>query len=217
MDANEMIKAIVDKHEDVYGGDSLYNSAITQMAAIDLSNIDKSDVIGIVERFLYEWGRMGRVLGRIEYLGWQEKVVEIVKVNAENLRRFQKKIIENEDLDDYKVEIVKLYKTLKGITGSIASAKILNLICPNFFPLWDNAIADAVRVELAHIESYRFDKSVKVFSGEDYFRFMVGIKLFMVKHAGIISLLSRQYQQKKLKIVDECFWSLVRRPFYLIF
>lgn len=217
MDANEMIKAIVDKHEDVYGGDSLYNSAITRMAAIDLSNINESDVEVIVERFLYEWGRMGRVLGRIEYLGWQEKVAEIVKANAENLKRFQKKIIENEDLDDYKIEIVKLYMTFKGITGSIASAKILNLICPNFFPLWDNAIADAVRVELAHIESYGFDKSIEVFSGEDYFRFMVGIKLFMVKHADIISSLSRQYQQKKLRIVDECLWSLARRPFYLIF
>jgi len=217
MDANEMIKAVVDKHEDVYGGDSLYNSAITRMAAIDLSNIDESDVVGIAERFLYEWGGMGRVLGRIKYLGWQEKVAEVVKANAENLKRFQKRIIENEDLDDYKVEIVKLYETFKGITGSIASAKILNLICPNFFPLWDNAIANAIRAELADTESYGFDKSVEILSGEDYFRFMVGIKLFMLKHADIISSLSRQYQQKKLRIVDECLWSLVRRPFYLIF
>lgn len=217
MDANEMIKAVVGKHEDVYGGDSLYNSAITRMAAIDLSNIDESDVVGIVERFLYEWGGMGRVLGRIEYLGWQEKVAEVVKGNAEKLKRFQKRVIENEDLDDYKVEIVKLYEILKGITGPIASAKILSLICPNFFPLWDNAIANAVRAEIADTESYGFDKSVEILSGEDYFRFMVGIKLFMVKHADIISSLSRQYQQKKLRIVDECLWSLVRRPFYLIF
>jgi len=56
MDANEMIKAIVDKHEDVYRGDPLYNHTITRMAAIDLSNISESDVIGIVECFLYEWG-----------------------------------------------------------------------------------------------------------------------------------------------------------------
>ena len=217
MDANEMIKAIVDKHEDVYGGDPLYNNAITRMAAIDLSNINESDVISIVERFLYKWGGMGRVLGRVEYLGWQEKVAEIVKANAENLKRFQKRIIENEELDDYKVEIVRLYETFNGITRSTASAKILNIICPNFFPLWDNAIANAVRVELAHIKSYGFDKSVKVFSGGDYFRFMVGIKFFMVKHADIISSLSRQYHQKKLRIVDECLWSLARRPFYLIF
>jgi hypothetical protein len=217
MDANEIIKAIVDKHEDVYGGDPLYKNTITRMAAIDLSNINESDVISIVERFLYEWGGMQRVLGRIEYLGWQEKVAEIVKANAENLKRFQKRVIENEDLDDYKVEIVRLYETFEGITRPTASAKILNIICPNFFPLWDNRIANAVRVELAHIESYAFDKRVKVFSGEDYFRFMVGIKLFMVKHTDIISSLSRQYQQKKLRIVDECLWSLARRPFYLIF
>lgn len=217
MDANEMIKAIVDKHEDVYGGDPLYDSSITRMAAIDLSNINESDVEVIVQRFLYDWGRMGRVLGRIEYLGWQEKVSETLKANAESLKRFQKRTIENEDLNDYKVEIVELYETLRKITGLVASAKILNLTCPDFFPLWDNRIANAVRVELAHIESYAFDKRVKVFSGEDYFRFMVGIKLFMVKHADIISSLSRQYQQKKMRIVDECLWSLARRPFYLIF
>ena len=217
MDANEMIKAVVDEHANVYGGDPLYNSSITRMAAIDLCNINESDVEVIVERFLYEWGRMGRVLGRIEYAGWQEKVAEIVKTNAENLKRFQKRIIENENLDDYKVEIVRLYETLKGATGPIAGAKILNLTCPEFFPLWDNRIANAVRVELAHMESYRFDKSVEAFSGEDYFRFLVGIKLFMVKHADIISSLSRQYQQRKLRIVDQCLWWLARRPFYLIF
>jgi hypothetical protein len=217
MDANEMIKAVVDKHENIYGGDPLYNSSITRMAAIDLRNINESDVEVIVERFLYEWGKMGRVLGRIERAGWQEEVVEIVKTNAVTLKRFQKRITENENLDDHKVEIVRLYETLKGATGPIASAKILNLTCPDFFPLWDNRIANAVRVELAHIENYRFDKSVKAFSGEDYFRFMVGIKLFMLKHADIISSLSRQYQQRKLRIVDECLWSLARRPFCLTF
>ena len=30
MDANEMIKAIVDKHEDVYGGDPLYKNTNTR-------------------------------------------------------------------------------------------------------------------------------------------------------------------------------------------
>jgi hypothetical protein len=217
MHANEMIKAIVDKHEDVYGGDSLYNNAIARMAAVDLGDITESDVISIVERFLYEWGRMGRVLGRREYSGWQGKVAEIARADANNLKRFQKRTIENEDLDGHKVEIARLYETFRGTTGPIASAKILNLTCPDFFPLWDNAIADAVRVELADTKSHVFDKSVKVFSGEDYFRFMVGIKLFMVKHADMISSLSRQYEQKKLRIVDECLWSLARRPFYLIF
>jgi len=217
MDSNTMIKAIVDKHEAVYRGDRLYNNAVTSMATIDFSNITEADVGDVIERFLYDWGKMGRVLGQEQFLGWQEKVAETIQSNSEILRQFQTRNIENENLNNRKDSIVVLYESFKAITGQIASAKILNLICPDFFPLWDNAIANAIRVELANLQGYGFDKSIEVFSGEDYFRFMEGIKLFISRHSDIISILSTQYQQRKLRIIDECFWWTVRRPFFLIF
>jgi len=217
MDTNTTIRAIVDKHEAVYRGDSPYNNAITDMATIDLANISESDVVDVVERFLYDWGKMGRVLGQERFLDWQGKVTQIIQSNSGMLKQFQNRNIEYENLSNHRHEIAMLYESFKGATGQIASAKILNLICPNFFPLWDNGIANALRVELAHLEGYGFNKSIEVFSGEDYFRFMEGVKLFISRHSDVLSLLSNQYQQRKLRIIDECFWWTVRRPFFLIF
>jgi hypothetical protein len=217
MDTNTAIRAIVDKHEAIYRGDSPYNNAITDMTTIDLANISQSDVVDVVEPFLYDWGKMGRVLGQERFSGWQGKVTNIIRSNSGILKQFQNRNIEYENLSNHRHEIAMLYESFKAATGQIASAKILNLICPNFFPLWDNGIANAVRVELAHLEGCGFDKSIEVFSGADYLRFMEGIKLFISRHSDVLLLLSNQYQQRKLRIIDECFWWIVRRPFFLIF
>ena len=217
MDINTMIKAIVDKHEAVYRGDTLYNKSVMRMSTVDLENISESDVTNVIEPFLYEWGRMGRVLGRREFWDWQEKVAKMVKSNCAILKQFQARNIENENLSNNKDEIIRLYQSFKEATGQIASAKILNLICPDFFPLWDNAIAGGIRVELANLPGYSFDTNIKAFSGQDYFRFTEGIKIFMLRHNDIISQLSNQYQQKKLRIIDECLWWMAGRPFFLIF
>jgi hypothetical protein len=217
MDANNMIKAIVDKHEAVYRGDTLYNTFVTRMSAVDLENISESDITNVIKPFLYEWGRMGRVLGRPEFYDWQENVAKMVKSDYAILKQFQARNIENEDLSNNKDEIIRLYQSFKEVAGQIASAKILNLICPDFFPLWDTAIASGIRVELANLPGYSFDKKIKAFSGHDYFRFTEGIKSFMLRHNDIISQLSSQYQQKKLRIIDECLWWIAGRPFFLIF
>jgi hypothetical protein len=217
MDQNELINVIIDRHEATYKGDGQYKNAIRHMAVINLAEMTETIVGDVVEEFLYNWGRMGRVLGQMQYLGWQSNVAEILKTNSETLKQFQRRNIETENLDNHKTEIVRLYESLKKATGKIASAKILNLICPDFFPLWDNAIADAVRAELAILQGLEFEKNIEAFSGEDYFRFVVGIKLFMTRHDEMISHLSIQNGQKKLRIVDQCFWWMVRRPLSLVF
>ena len=108
MDRDTRIRAIVDKHEAVYRGDSLYNSAITDMATVDLANISESDVVCVVEHFLYDWGKMGRVLGQERFLGRQGKVTQIIKSNSELLRQFQKRNVEYEDLSNHMVFLVKI-------------------------------------------------------------------------------------------------------------
>jgi hypothetical protein len=113
-------------------------------------------------------------------------------------------------------DVVMLYESLEGVVGQIAAAKVLNLVCPDFFPLWDNAIASGMRAELANMTGYSFNASVEAFSGEDYLRFMEGVQLFISRHSHVISVLSSQYSQRKLKIVDACLWWLAHRPFFLI-
>lgn len=217
MDPNALINTIIDKHEATYKGDKQYRNAIAHMATINIAEITEANIRDVVEDFLYNWGRMGRVLGQEQYLGWQAKVAEIIKLNSEILKQFQNRNIETENLGNHKSEIVRLYESLKDATGRIASAKILNLVCPDFFPLWDNAIAEAVRAELANLQGHEFNKNIDTFSGEDYFRFMDGIRIFMSRHSDTILSLSVRYQQKKLRIVDQCFWWMVRRPLSLMF
>ena len=109
MDANTLIKTIIDKHEAVYKGDRQYNNAITRMATIGLDNISETAVRDIVEPFLYNWGKMGRVLGREQFLDWQEKVAQIIKSNSGILKQFQVTNIENENLSNHKA------KTISGL------------------------------------------------------------------------------------------------------
>ena len=216
MNASTIIEAIVDKHESVYGGDIRYDNAIAYIAKVDLANMDETAVGYAIERFLYGWGNMGRVLGRPEYSGWQVRVTGIIKSNNSILKQFKKMNIETENLSVHETAIIKLFDSFNSKTSPTSSAKILHLICPDFFPLWDNAISDALRVELAELQGYAFDRSISARSSRDYFRFMGGVKLFMSTHNSTISLLSNKYQHNKLRIVDACFLFMVRRPLYLV-
>jgi len=103
-----------------------------------------------------------------------------------------------------------LYSSLRSIIGPIASAKVLHLICPNFFPLWDNGIADGLRAEHSGIVD------LKPFSAQDYFEFMKKLQSLLRKYDELWSSLSQSYKKGKLKIVDECLWYIVRTPFALI-
>ncbi|MBI2847568.1 MAG: hypothetical protein HYX83_00170 [Chloroflexi bacterium] len=218
MDADTLVKMFVDKHENEYGGDSgdnRYKNAVKYFSGLD--HIGEPLVWEILTDFLYIWGRMGRVLGREKFSSWQMKATGIIRSNNRILKRFQAKAIEEEILNTHKAEIISLYESFNEAVGPIASAKILHVICPDFFPLWDNAIADALRAELVDSQGNSFNTSISPFSGEDYFRFMEGTKLFMLGHRNIISQLANRYNKTKLRIIDECFWQAARRPFYICF
>lgn len=217
MDRDTLIQAMVDKHEAVYGAGRQYDSAIAKMGEIDMATMSDVDAVNVIEPFLYDWGNMRRVLKQERFSGWQRRVAQGVRSNSELLKRLQNTDIESEDLDNHRHNIVMLYALFREATSQIASAKTLHLVCPDFFPLWDNAIANALRAELADLAGYRSDTRVRRFSGEDYLRFMEGTKLFMSRHRDAISLLSDKYQQRKLRVVDECFVWAVRRPFFSVF
>jgi len=187
------------------------------MAGIDIAGISEQEVVAVVQPFLYRWGRMGRVLGRAEFSGWQGQAAAVIQSHSGLLEQFRGADIASVDLSRQGSAAVTLYESLKEAVGQISAAKVLNLICPDFFPLWDNAVANAMRAELANLSGYSFDASVDPFSGEDYLRFMEGVQLFMSRHAGVISVLSSRYGQKRLKIVDACFWWMVGRPLFVVF
>lgn len=217
MDANDTIKKLVDDHKKDYPKDDDYEIAIAAMAKLDLTDFSEADVENVIKPFLNVWGKMGRVLGREKLLGWEQKVRRIIKLNSRAMKRFQNMDIRNENLNNHLDEIETLYESFKEVVGSIASAKILHLVSPNFFPPWDNPIADGLRWELKKLHWNSFDKTIEAFSGKDYFRFMEGIKIFLSRHSDVISSLSNMYRQGELRIIDMCFWQAKRRPFLSIF
>ena len=209
---DELIKEYVKRYETDYSDSHTYNRYTKEMKGIDLMRIDKNKVNEVVKPFLHRWGRMGRVMGRMH--GWEGRAVTEIQKNHKILGEFREKDVVDVNLGPLEQEIKILYESFRGISGNIASAKILHLICSDFFPLWDNDIANNVRYEIKG--KCRYNKRIEDFSGEDYYRFMIGMQNFIKEHKKTVSDLSKQYGKGRLKIVDECLFWAVHRPLFLV-
>lgn len=205
-----IIKSTIDQFERKYGHEDKYERPIREMAARELGTITEDDVARIVQYYLYSWGRMGRVLGREEYHGWQGKVASFI-IRFQNQLGFSRLLpLLSEDLRKYEATIKAMYQALVSAVGPIGAAKVLHLVCPSFFPLWDNAIANRLR------QYYYGGNTHDSFSDQDYFNFMMWVQDWLHVNDSLVSTLSAQYSKTKLKIVDEFFWWTVTRPFSLV-
>jgi predicted RNase H-like HicB family nuclease len=211
----QLIKEYVKQCEQKSGGQSTYKECVKDMEKIDLGRITEKDVEQVIERFLYEWGRMGRVLGRIEFIGWKSKLVGQIRSNHSKLEDFKTKDLSEVDLSVFESDIKNCYKSFEKVVGRIAASKVLHLICPNFFPLWDRNIAKAIWDEV----DGKGEKGevLAQFSGAHYYRFMQVMQNFLRKYREIVSALANQYGKGKLKILDECLWWTTQRPLCLFF
>jgi hypothetical protein len=107
-------------------------------------------------------------------------------------------------------DTIRCYESLEeAVKSPIAAVKVLHLICPDFFPLWDSRIREAVIAELA-------DRSGDRYSVFAYYCFMQAIQDFVTKYDEVLSELAEQYRKGKLKIVDEALWAS-RRPLSFLF
>jgi len=211
----QIIKEYVKRYEQKYSADPVYNGFLGSMAKIDLKGITEGEVREVIEPFLYEWGRMGRVLGRIEYLNWERNLASAIRSNCQRLKGFGTKDLTGVNLGQLEPQIMKCYESFKEAVGPIAAAKVLHLICPNFFPLWDNSIAEAFRNEIS--DRSKVSEKVENFSGRDYARFMEQIQELISKYGKLLSYLASQHKKGKLKILDECLWGTAHRPVTLLF
>lgn len=198
-----------------------YSESLEKMKHIDLQDFTKENteqIIQIVQRYLYDWGSMGRVLRSKRFQNWQSRLTEEIWLNRELLKDFSSKDLIAVKLSECAKDIQSCYESLSGpakhkVVGHIAATKVLHLICPNFFPMWDNAIADGVRNQLKK----RGDKEtrIKAFSKEDYYRFVCVIQDFAKQNEHVLSKFTCEPHKTKLKVLDECLLWAVRRPYYL--
>jgi hypothetical protein len=151
---------------------------------------------------------MGRVLGRPKYKNWEDRLKEQIKLNQGRLQGFRTKdLTTTAPLDQYETSIRTCYEAFeKALRSPIATAKTLHLICPDFFPLWDNAITNAAKAEL---EDENNDSS------GDYYEFMLCMQKFIRTHDQVFSELASRYNRRKLRILDEFLWWISHRPLSL--
>jgi len=214
MDYGELlIREYVTLHERKYGTDSLYGESLKKMGRINLEDVTKEAVEEIVEPFLYEWGRMGRVLGRPEFWDWHSTLTVQIRSNHHVLTDFRGRQLVEVSLDECESDIKNCYDSFRQAVGQVASAKVLHLICPDFFPLWDNAIAKAVRTELVEKTNVGV---IKDFSAGDYYRFMRGIQTLLKTYGELLLRLANQHGKGQLRIIDEFLWWATHRPLSLV-
>ena len=158
---------------------------------------------------------MGRFLGQEKKCpDWQNRLTDAIQLKHTILKHFSSQDLSDSDVklndSEVKKEIQSCYEAFKPIVGRIAATKVLHLICPNFFPMWDNAIADGVRNEFLPKSS-----TIKPYSPEDYYRFMCVIKGLLKQNKRDLSKLAREHDKTMLRVLDECLLWAVRRPYYL--
>jgi len=214
MDYGELlIKECVRQHEQKYGTDAVYSGSLEKMRQVDLDNITEETVERIVEPFLYEWGRMGRVLGRPDFRDWQSDLAVQIRSKHKVLTVFRDRHLLEVSLGDFESDVRNCYDSFRHTVGQIASVKVLHLICPDFFPLWDNAIAKGIRTEL--VENTNGER-IKEFSSADYYRFMRGIQTLLNRYREVFKQLANQHAKRQLRILDEFLWWVTHRPLSLV-
>jgi hypothetical protein len=166
-----------------------------------LDKITDTEMEDIIKNFLWYWGRMWRVVQQNEK--WKIGLSEKISGHSDILEKFSKKNLINVNISEFESDIENLYDDFRKVIKQIATAKVLHLICPDFFPLWDNAIAKGI--------------GIKKFSGKDYYGFMQKIQSFTIKHKIILSDLAKQYEKTKLKIVDDFLWLAANESLFLFF
>lgn len=201
---NEVDK-ILQKHEKEYGycDKVIYQKCLEDFKKLDLCNFPEDITIGIIKVFLINWGMLGRVLGRIEKKGWERKLSETLREKCETLEKFRKLSLEDfkseEELSKYKEQIKDCYKAIRNLIGPVGASKVLHLINPEFFPMWDENIRKKASEECKKpIED----------SEEGYYRFMNCIRELLLnrKMMKLWEKWSKEIGTSKLRIIDIYLW-----------
>ncbi|MFX1453270.1 MAG: hypothetical protein ACFFCM_20720 [Promethearchaeota archaeon] len=205
------IETLVKVHEEEwkFATDIIYNECLQFAKKINLCIIDERDIKGPIRTYLLIWGNMGRVLNTKRRSGWDSDLLGRFRDNCKDLNKYKSLKIETTNLNDsiWKKQINKHYEMFNAIIASTATGKLLHLLFPDFFPLWDSIIRKQIFRELGNKEK----KEGKKITPKSYFKFMKGVSEFIIDYNEIIIELSEIYQRPKLKIVDEYFLQKIKK------
>jgi len=174
----------------------LYIGCIKEIEKINICKTQEKDIKGPIRTFLINWGMMSRVLGRKERENWEERLLEQLEKLGNKFEEFRKLKLESVELENYKDDIKECYKEINKIIGPTSTSKVLHLICPEFFPLWDEKIAKGYGC------SYNTNNSA-----EQYIKFMYKIKKVAENVRKYLTNDERRFiylmEKSILKLIDE--------------
>jgi hypothetical protein len=175
--------------------EKIYDETVEYVQRMNLEDITEQDVAKIGQCLL-EWGNMWRVLGRREHRGWEKKLKDLIKEYSSMLVIFRKE--SSAKIEQFEGEIKEIYGKFRETLGPTAAGKTLNILCPDFFPLWDTAIKKAFNVK-----------------DDDYYAFMLKVRGFIKKYDETFTKLAKKYNKKTLRIFDEFAWQISNSPISL--
>lgn len=125
-------------------GEYIYFRALDELQDIrrDISKLEVRHVKEIIKVFLFVWGQMGRTISRVNDSEWEQ----LAKALRDKSALFQK--LHNESLLTVNLEASQVKEAIKEIYNAIkvkfigptAVSKILHLLNPELFVMWDEAI-----------------------------------------------------------------------------
>jgi hypothetical protein len=180
--------------------DELYARCVEEFRMIRLCDVDADEVRRVMRVFLVVWGQMGRILLDKRREGWEGRVAEAIRRNAPFLESIRDQELVKAELEATRGEIERAYDDMMGIVGPTATSKVLHLVAPSLFPMWDGAIRKELVKEDAGIKTGA--------TGKDYYNFMLYVQSLAWKLDETLSELELKYGKSKVKLLDECLWSL---------
>ena len=195
----KQVRKYVDHFEQTHPDVPVYAECMQRMTCVDLDRITEAEVTETIEPFLYEWGGIGRILDGST--GWQGRLAAQIRAVHPDLTTFRLTQLQAFSLIHASPEVVRCYESVEeGVQSPVVVGKVLHLICPDFFPTWDERIERDVVAELSDRSG---DSSIDTFSVFTYYSFMQAIHDFLVHHDQVLSELAKRYGKGKLKITDE--------------
>lgn len=199
IDLNELEK-VIKRHFRIWDISSkLYLMCIEEIGKIDLESVNEIDVERIIGTFLIMWGQMARVLKK----NWERELANVLRKIAAKLDNVKKLdlIISDNELNGFVDDIRYCYDEIRDVIGPTSTSKVLHIISPRFFPLWDSKIR---KMEMYKI--YNPD-------GKGYIKFMLKIRELWFKDNETIKKLyelKTRYGISELRLIDIYNWNKSR-------
>jgi hypothetical protein len=161
----ELVKGIRNFEDSFWFAEYVYFKALEKLEEVraDLSMLKSEEhVKQIIKMFLIHWGRMGRTAVRKD-LNW-ELLTEQLRKSKDVFQKLKGKSLLDINLDDEEIEdaIEKAYSSAEvKYIGATAISKILHLLNPELFVMWDYDIRRKYKVAGSAADYLKFLKLVK--------------------------------------------------------